>query len=122
MKYYFKWTSGPDYEYFNKCNINSILKDPIELLSKDDAFNRKLPLLNVPKEISSITYTDIPFENNKNIYITGNRQSEKYFSKEFARNMFTFTDIDKEVKRLYGKLSDTAAIHIRRTDYMDSNK
>ena len=34
--------------------------------------------------------------------------------------MFNFTNIDKEVERLYGKLSDTAAIHIRRTDYIKS--
>ena len=92
------------------------------MLSKNEALNSKLPVLNVPKEISSITYTKIPYESDKNIHITGNRQSEKYFTKEFAKNMFNFTDIDKEVERIYGKLSDTAAIHIRRTDYIEPNK
>lgn len=64
----------------------------------------------------------MPYVSGKNIHITGNRQSEKYFTKQYARDMFDFSAIDKEVERLYGKLSDTAAIHIRRTDYVEPKR
>ena len=46
VKYYFIGTSGKDYEYFMKCNINGILKKPMTLLSKDEAFSSKLPILD----------------------------------------------------------------------------
>lgn len=68
--------------------------------------------------MSSNTFTEIQYQPGNNIHITGDRQSEKYFTKQFAMDMLDFTDIDKEVERIYGKLSDTAAIYILRTDYV----
>ena len=47
VKYYFMYTSGIDYEYFKKCNINDILKNPITLLSKAEAFSSGLPVLDI---------------------------------------------------------------------------
>ena len=122
IKYYFIWESGSDYEYFKKCGINNILKEPIMLTPKKEVFSNGISTFDVPKEISSITYTQIPYETGKNIHITGNRQSEKYFTKQFAKDTFDFTNIDKEVNRLYGNLDETAAIHIRRTDYVEPKR
>ena len=57
IKYYFIQESGTDYDYFKRCSINNILKEPIELVSKKYALNSNLPVFDVPKEKSSITYT-----------------------------------------------------------------
>lgn len=116
--YYFINENNSDYKYFKKANINSILNEPINILTKEKALSlNKLPTV-IEKEISSITYSKIPYYQGKNIHIIGNRQSEKYFKKDFAINMFNFSDIDKIIERLYGNLSELTAIHIRRTDYI----
>lgn len=121
VKYYFAWTTDRDYNQFELYNINTILKENLNLLSKKEAFTNCLPIFETSKEESSITYTELDYEPGKDIHITGNRQSEKYFNKDFAYSLFNFTDIDKEVDFLYGDLSNTGAIHIRRTDYISNN-
>ena len=121
VKFYFsdKNCHKKDLEYFKKSDINSILKEPVTIISNKDIFNGTKFI--DASEQSSIVYSEIPFVTDKNINITGNRQSERYFNKTFAKQLFDFSEVDKEVKRLYGNLSDIGALHIRRTDYINKH-
>ena len=120
VKFYYLKDLKTDIEYFENCSLNKILKEPVTLTSKYDAFSNSFPILEA-KEEGSIIYTEIPYMKDYNIHITGNRQSEKYFTKQFVIDMFDFSKIDKEIDRMYaafGDLSQIAALHIRQTDYV----
>ena len=67
-------------------------------------------------------FHDFNFELNKNYYLDGYWQSEKYFKDIRNQIIFDFspsTDVEEDIKKyIYGK---TISLHIRRTDYVTSN-
>ncbi len=105
------WGKERDNEIFVWQNINRILKEPINIISKKEEFNNGLESIT-NLEIDAITYSEIKYEQDKNIFIEGWRVNPKYFTKDFFRNMLNIDNIADEARRIYGDLSGLAAIYI----------
>jgi len=92
-----------------------------------DCLVPRLPPLKVWKEISPITYTEIPPLTDEGIYLTEYMQSSKYFgdeeSKQAVKKLLRADDEQKkEVNGRYQALIDqkhrVVVLHARRTDYL----
>jgi hypothetical protein len=113
VKFFFTDAYQKDKDTFEKTGLQTILKKPIEIITEEQLIS-DINEYHTANEQSSIIYQEIPFEENKDLILMGDRQSEKYFNKDFASDLLNLDDISKEVKRLYGNLANTCAIHINR--------
>lgn len=120
VKFFFVDAYKKDKDDFEKTGLQSVLREPIVIISQDQLISDINEYYSANEE-SSIIYKEIPFEENKDLILIGNRQSEKYFNKDFALRLLNLDIISNEVNRLYGNLSNTCAIHIKKKKNMAQN-
>ena len=120
VKFFFVDAYKKDKDDFEKTGLQSVLREPIVIISQDQLISDINEYYST-NEDSSIIYKEIPFEENKDLILIGNRQSEKYFNKDFALRLLNLDRISNEVNRLYGNLSNTCAIHIKKKKHMAQN-
>ena len=66
-------------------------------------------------------FVDIPQNANK-VILNSYFQKSKYIDEKIAFDLFKpYDSIKEEIKKTYGDLSDTVAVHIRRGDYVNLN-
>ena len=121
VRFFFTNAYQKDKDTFENTGLQTILKEPIEIITEEQLIS-DINEYHTANELSSIIYQEIPFEENKDLILMGDRQSEKYFNKDFALGLLNLDNISKEVERLYGNLANTCAIHIRRTDYISPKR
>jgi hypothetical protein len=120
-----------DFEFIGMIRQHSQNDDSDEYIQKTvlrnvtiiDSVEPKEEWILYPKNDSEYLYNpnfiDIPSQRNK-IILNSHFQKAKYIDEKIAFELFRpYDSIKKEIKELYGDLSNTVAIHIRRGDYVN---
>ena len=112
-----EWGDDEETEFYIWMNINEILKEPINVIGSKTEFKNGRRTVDA-KETSPTEFTEIRYEfkpsdsDAPNVHITGWRLNLKYFTKEFFKSMLNLGSFAEISRRMYGDLSDTAAIYI----------
>lgn len=111
------WGDDEDVEFYAWTNINEILKEPINIIGSKAEFKNGRRTVDA-KETGPTEFTEIHYEfkpsdaDAPNVHITGWRLNLRYFTKEFFKSMLNLGNFAVISRRMYGDLSDTAAIYV----------
>ena len=111
------WIDDEDIEFYAWTNINEILKEPINVIGSKTEFKNGRRTVDAketaPTEFAEIRYEFKPSDfDAPNVHITGWRLNLRYFTKEFFKSMLNLGSFAEISRRMYGDLSDTAAIYV----------
>lgn len=108
-----------DLEFFNNNNIAD--RFSIDLITHENLLRKiKQERFDVIKETSPIVFNELP-KSSHSLFVIGNRQSPKYFTKEFCKTIFQPKDnVIERIKLKYPDIESYTSLQIRRGDYIDN--